>query len=79
MQLAESNAYEMVESVWEQMVADAKQELIRDCGIHGDKMISLNEIYGDIKGEFNQIFEQYGLWYEMCFINSLTCYRNGEY
>ena len=78
MQLAESNAYEMVESVWDQMVADAKQELMRDCGIHGDKMISPDEIYSEVREEFHQIFERYDLWYEMCFRNSLTCYRNGK-
>ena len=79
MQLAEANAYEMAESVWDQMVADAKQELMRDYGIHGDKMISPDEMYSDVREEFNQIFERHGLWYEMCFRNSLTCYRNGEY
>ena len=73
--LADSNAMEEIEPIWEQMVADAKLAFMRDCGADGQKIIALNELYGGIKEEFDALFEGYGLWYDQCFSWSLTCYR----
>lgn len=74
-QLADSNAMEEAESLWERMVADAKLAFMSDCGADGQRILALNELYGEIKNGFDALFERYDLWYDLCFSWSLTCYR----
>jgi hypothetical protein len=61
--------------IWDKMVAEAKQEYLRECAVSGDELISLPEVAGHVQSEFHKIFEKHGLWYDFGFGWSLTCYR----
>lgn len=54
--------------------SDAKTEFIRECASDESGSISVPEIAGYIKSEFDKIFERYGLRYDFGFSWSLTCY-----
>ena len=75
MEISESLSMEDVKPVWEQMVADAKTEFIRECALDETGIISIPEITGYLQSEFANIFNNYGLWYDFGFSWSLTCYR----
>ncbi len=75
MEIAESLSVEDVEPIWDQMVSDAKAEYIRECDLDEEGIISISEIAGNIKSEFDKIFDHYGLWYDFGFSWSLTCYK----
>ena len=75
MEISESLSIEDIKTVWEQMVSDAKAEFIRECDMDEAGSISIPEIAGYIKSEFDKIFDRYGLWYDFGFAWSLTCYR----
>ena len=75
MEISESLSVEDIESIWEQMVFDAKTEFIRECAADESDIISVPEIAGHIKTEFDKIFDRYGLWYDFGFSWSLTCYK----
>ena len=64
MEMSASLNIEDIEPVWEQMVLDAKKEFIRECALDGLGIISIPEIAGEIKTEFDNIFGRYGLWYD---------------
>ena len=76
MERSEDLSIEDIEPAWEQMVLDAKKEFIRECALDEAGIISIPEIAGDIKTEFDNIFDRYGLWYDFGFSWSLTCYKN---
>ena len=59
----------------EGMVSDAKTEYIRESASDEEGIISIPEIAGDVKAEFDRIFDRYGLWYDLGFSWSLTCYK----
>ena len=75
MEISESLCVEDVEPMWEQMVKEAKTEIIRGCAANESDIISVPEIAGYIKSEFDKIFDRYGLWYDFGFSWSLTSYR----
>ena len=75
MEISESLSIEDIKTVWEQMVSDAKTEFIRGSDMDESGSISIPEIAGEIKTEFDNIFDRYGLWYDFGFSWSLTCYR----
>ena len=75
MEILESLSIEDIKTVWEQMVSDAKTEFIRGSDMDESGSISIPEIAGEIKTEFDNIFDRYGLWYDFGFSWSLTCYR----
>jgi len=75
MGISESLSVEDIEPIWEQMVLDAKTEFIRECAADESDIISIPEIAGHIKTEFDKIFDRYGLWYDFGFSWSLTCYK----
>ena len=75
MEISESLSVEDIRPVWEQIVSDTKTEFIRKCVLEETGIISIPEIAGHIKTEFDNIFDRYGLWYDFGFSWSLTCYR----
>lgn len=75
MEISESLSIEDIEPLWDQMVSDAKTEYIRDCTSDEEGIISIPEIAGHIKSEFDKIFDRYGLWYDFGFSWALTCYK----
>lgn len=79
MEISESLSIEDITPVWEQMVLAAKKEFIRECTLNKTGIISIPEIVGDIKTEFDNIFDRYGLWYDFGFSWSLTCYRKDAF
>ncbi|MBQ8946473.1 MAG: hypothetical protein SPL59_04635 [Catonella sp.] len=76
LETSESLSIEDIKPVWEQMVSDAKTEFIRRSAADKSGIISISEIAGYIKSEFDKIFDRYGLWYDFGFAWSLTCYKN---
>ncbi len=79
MEISASLSKEDIEPIWDKMVWDAKLEFIRECALDESGIISIPEVAGYIKSEFNRIFDRYGLWYDFCFSWSLTCYKNDEF
>jgi hypothetical protein len=75
MEISESLSVEDIRPVWEQIVSDTKTEFIRKCVLEETGIISIPEIAGHIKAEFDKIFDRYGLWYDFGFSWSLTCYK----
>ena len=75
MEISESLSLEDIKPVWEQMISDAKTEFIRECAADESGIITIPEIAGYIKSEFDKIFDRYGLWYDFGFAWSLTCYK----
>ena len=76
MELSEQLTVEDVIPIWEEMVVAAKQEFIKGNGV--DDTISFQWEAGPvnhIRSEFDQIFDRYGLWYDLGFAWTLTCYR----
>ena len=61
--------------LWDKMVRDAKESLIREAREKKDEIINIWGIVPYVKDDFFAIFEKYGLWYEFGFGWSLTCYR----
>lgn len=78
MEISESLSIEDIEPVWEQMVSEAKAEFIRKCAVDEAGIITIPEIAGYIKSEFDKIFDRYGLWYDFGFSWSLTCYKKED-
>lgn len=66
---------EDVMPLWEKMRYVAKKNFIEDCAYDLDEILYLPELADYIKSEFSNIFERYGLWYELGYEWSLTCYR----
>ena len=77
MEISESLSVEDIRPVWEQIVSDTKTEFVRKCVLEETGIISISEIAGHIKTEFDKIFDRYGLWYDFGFSWSLTCYKKG--
>lgn len=75
MEISESLSVEDIRPVWEQIVSDTKTEFVRKCVLEETGIISIPEIAGHIKAEFDKIFDRYGLWYDFGFSWSLTCYK----
>ena len=75
MEISESLSVEDIRPVWEQIVSDTKTEFVRKCVLEETGIISIREIAGHIKMEFDKIFDRYGLWYDFGFSWSLTCYK----
>ena len=75
MEISESLSVEDIRPVWEQIVSDTKTEFVRKCVLEETGIISIPEIAGHIKTEFDKIFDRYGLWYDFGFSWSLTCYK----
>ncbi len=75
MEISESLSVEDVEPIWKQMVSEAKTEFIKGCALDKTGIISIPEIAGHIKTEFDKIFDRYGLWYDFGFSWSLTCHK----
>ena len=67
-----------VEPVWERMLEEAKREFIKDCGRDGEARIAVPELTGFIRNGFRELLEKYGLYFELCFSWSLSCFRMGE-
>lgn len=61
---------EEIRSAWEHLVDKAKTYFMTQVS-----EISLPEMSGVIKNEFDAIFDRYSLWYEFGFSWTLTCYR----
>ena len=61
---------DMVSKIWENMLYDAKKNIL----LQEDKLY-LPEISGYILEEFSEIFEKHNLWFEPGFAWSLSCYR----
>ena len=79
MEISESLNIEDIKPVWEQMISNAKKEFIRECAADESGLISIPEIAGYIKSEFDKIFDRYGLWYDLGFSWSLTCYKKEQF
>ena len=75
MEISESLSVEDIRPVWEQIVSDTKTEFVRKSVLEETGIISIPEIAGHIKTEFDKIFDRYGLWYDFGFSWSLTCYK----
>ncbi len=75
MEISESLSVEDVEPIWKQMVSEAKTEFIKECALDKTGIISIPEIVGHIKTEFDKIFDRYGLCYDFGFSWSLTCHK----
>ena len=74
-EISEFLSIEDIEPVWEGMVSDAKTEYIKESASDEEGIISIPEIAGYVKAEFDRIFDRYGLWYDFGFPWSLTCYK----
>lgn len=64
-----------VESAWQRMVEEAESEFIRDCGRDGEKRIAIPELTGFVWRSFRELLESYGLYFDLCFSWSLTCFH----
>ena len=61
--------------VWEQIVKESKKKFIREYRCDCEEILYLPEIAEYVHLEFINIFEKYGLYFELCFNWSLTCYK----
>lgn len=67
-----------VEPIWECMVEEAQKEFIQDCGRKKGEIIAIPELTGFVWKSFRELLESYGLYFDLCFSWSATCFKFEE-